>query len=109
MNKRKRKRLESAGWKVAGAREFLDLSEEEADVVELKVRLAGAVREQRSRRGITQEQLGRMFHSSQSRIAKIEAADASVSIDLMIRCLLRLGASRRQVGAYISAPRRHAA
>lgn len=104
MDKRTRKRLESAGWKVGGVREFLGLTDEEAAMVEVKVGLASAVRKQRSRRSLTQEQLGRLLGSSQSRVAKIEAADPSVSIDLMVRSLLRMGASRKEVAAYIAAP-----
>ena len=106
MDKRTRKRLESAGWKVGGASEFLRLTGEEAAIVELKVGLANAVREQRSRRSMTQEQLGRLLGSSQSRVAKMEAADRSVSIDLMVRSLLRMGASRKDVASYIAAPGR---
>ena len=74
--------------------------------MELKIGLANAVRDQRSRRSITQEQLGRLLGSSQSRVAKMEAADPSVSIDLMIRSLLRMGASRKDVASYIAAPGR---
>jgi len=106
MDKRKRKRLESAGWKVAGASDFLGLAEEESAIVELKVGLASAVRDQRARRSMTQEQLGRLLGSSQSRVAKMEAADPSVSIDLMVRSLLRMGASRKDVASYIAAPGR---
>jgi DNA-binding XRE family transcriptional regulator len=106
MDTRARKRLESAGWTVGGASEFLGLTEEEAAIVELKVGLANAVREQRSRRRMTQDQLGRLLGSSQSRVAKMEAADPSVSIDLMVRSLLRMGASRKDVACYIAAPGR---
>ena len=110
MDKRTRKRLESAGWKIGGTSEFLGLTDEEAAIVELKVGLANAVRDRRSQRSMTQEQLGRLLGSSQSRVAKMEAADASVSIDLMVRSLLRMGASRKEVASYIAAPgRKHAA
>jgi DNA-binding XRE family transcriptional regulator len=102
LDKRTKKRLEAAGWEVGGTSEFLCLTEEEAAIVELKVGLASAVREQRNRRSMTQEQLGRLLGSSQSRIAKMEAADPSVSIDLMIRSLLRMGASRKEVASYIA-------
>ncbi len=105
MDKRTRKRLEAAGGKVGRTSEFLGLSEEEAAIVELKVGLADAVKEQRRRRSMTQEQLGRLLGSSQSRVAKMEAADKSVSIDLMVRSLLRMGASRRDVAFYIAKPR----
>jgi DNA-binding XRE family transcriptional regulator len=106
MDKLTRKRLESAGWKVGGASEFLGLTDAEAAIVELKVGLANAVRDRRNRRKMTQEQLGRLLGSSQSRVAKMEAADPSVSIDLMVRSLLRMGASRRDVASYIAAPKR---
>ena len=43
-----------------------------------------------------------MFGSSQSRIAKMEAAEPSVSIDLMVHCLLRMAASRQEVASYIA-------
>ncbi|MGA9723294.1 MAG: helix-turn-helix transcriptional regulator, partial [Candidatus Binatus sp.] len=85
MEKNKRQRLEGAGWKVGSTTEFLGLSDEEAALVEVKLGLANAVKKQRSRRGMTQAQLGRLLGSSQSRVAKMEAADASVSIDLMVR------------------------
>src|ERR1700722_1423509 len=104
MNVRKRRRLESAGWKIGSATEFLGLNDEEAAIVELKLGLANAVKEERSRRRLTQEQLGKLLGSSQSRVAKIEAADSSVSIDLMVRSLLRMGASRKKVASYIAAP-----
>jgi DNA-binding XRE family transcriptional regulator len=106
MDKPKRKRLESAGWTVGGASEFLGLTDEEAAVVELKVGLASAVREQRNLRSLTQEQLGRLLGSSQSRVAKIEAADPSVSIDLLIRSLLRMGASQSDLASYIAKSQR---
>jgi predicted XRE-type DNA-binding protein len=109
MDKRKRRRLESDGWKVGGAAEFLGLSNEETAIVELKLGLADAVREERTRQRMTQAQLGRLLGSSQSRVAKMEAADHSVSIDLMVRSLIRMGASRKDVASYIAAPRRRRA
>ena len=102
LDKPTKKRLAAAGWKVGGISEFLGLTEEEAAIVELKIGLASAVREQRSRRSLTQVQLGRLLGSSQSRVAKMEAADPSVSIDLMVRSLLRMGASPKQVASYIA-------
>jgi len=110
MDQAKRKRLESAGWKVGTTAEFLGLSDEEAAIVELRLGLASGVREERNRRSMTQAQLGRMLGSSQSRVAKMEAADPSVSIDLMIRSLLTMGANRKKVASYIAMlPRKRAA
>jgi len=104
MEKRKRQRLEVAGWRVGSTTDFLGLSDEEVTLVEVKLGLASAVRKQRSRRRMTQAQLGHLLGSSQSRVAKMEAADPSVSIDLMVRSLLRMGASRKDVASYISMP-----
>jgi len=110
MDKRKRQRLEGAGWRIGSTADFLGLSDEEAALVEVKIGLASAVKKQRSRRGMTQHELGRLLGSSQSRVAKMEAADPSVSIDLMVRSLFRMGASRKDVASYIAMPTpRHAA
>jgi DNA-binding XRE family transcriptional regulator len=99
----KRRRLEARGWKVGTAQDFLRLTAEEAAYVELKVRLALGIREWRRRRHLTQAELARRLQSSQSRIAKMEAGDPSVSLDLLIRSLLTLGASRRELSRIMSA------
>jgi ribosome-binding protein aMBF1 (putative translation factor) len=99
----KRRRLEAKGWKVGTAQEFLRLSAEEAAYIELKVRLAMGVRRWRQRRKLTQADLAKRLQSSQSRIAKMEAGDPSVSLDLLIRSLLTLGASHRELSRIMSA------
>ena len=106
MKRIQRARLEKAGWKVGDTADFLGLTKEEATFVELKLALAGSLREHRVRRRMTQAELAKALHSSQSRVAKMESADLSVSIDLLIRSLLSLGASRRDIGRIIAAPRR---
>lgn len=103
MREEKRRRLEAKGWKVGTAQEFLRLSVEEAAYVELKVRLSLGLREWRQRRKLTQADLAKRLQSSQSRIAKMEAGDPSVSLDLLIRSLLTLGASRRELSRIMSA------
>ena len=103
MREEKRRRLEARGWKVGTARAFLRLSAEEAAYIELKVRLAMGVREWRRRRDLTQADLAKRLQSSQSRIAKMEAGDPSVSLDLLVKSLLTLGASRRDLTRIMSA------
>ena len=103
MREEKRRRQEARGWKVGTAREFLRLTAEEAAYVELKVRLAMGLREWRRRRDLTQSELAKRLQSSQSRIAKMEAGDPSVSLDLLIRSLLTLGASGRELSRIMSA------
>jgi len=99
----KRRRLEAKGWKFGTAQEFLRLSDEEAAYIDLKARLATGLRKRRRRRSLTQADLARRLQSSQSRIAKMEAGDPSVSLDLLIRSLLILGTSRRELSRIISA------
>jgi DNA-binding XRE family transcriptional regulator len=88
--------------RVGDTADFLELSVEEAAFVELKLALADYLREIRARNGWTQAQVARRLESSQSRVAKMEAADASVSLDLLVKSLLTLGASRSEVGGVIA-------
>jgi len=98
MDAKKRKQLERAGFTVGSAAEFLELSAEESALVEMRLALSHALRERRTAAGLTQAALARLTGSSQSRVAKMEAGDPSVSLDLLIRALLAAGASRREVG-----------
>jgi ribosome-binding protein aMBF1 (putative translation factor) len=91
MDTAKRKRLEKAGWKVGTAQEFLNLSMEEAAYVEVKLNLARQLSRRRKSLGMTQMAVAKKIKSSQSRVAKMEAGDPSVSIDLLVRSLLALG------------------
>jgi hypothetical protein len=101
MREDKRKRLEAKGWKVGGTKEFLELSADEAAYIELKLKLADGLRARRRRRRLTQVELARRVRSSQSRVAKMEAGDPSVTLDLLIRSLLALGASNRELARII--------
>lgn len=98
MDAKKRKRLEAAGFAVGSAAEFLDLGPENAALVEMRLALSRALRERRTAAGLTQSVLARRIGSSQSRVAKMEVGDPSVSLELLIRALLAAGASRREVG-----------
>ena len=93
----KLKRLRAAGWKAGGAKEFLQLSDEEAMLVEFKVSLIDAVRQSRQKRGLSQIDLAQRMGSSQSRIAKIEAGDPSVSLDLIMRAFFASGGTRTEL------------
>lgn len=102
MKPEKRKRLEAAGWKVGTASEFLGLTDKEAALIELKLDFARAVKAERIRSKMTQEDLGEMLESSQSRVAQMEGGNPSVSIDLLISALLRLGVNRRDLVRHLS-------
>jgi predicted XRE-type DNA-binding protein len=102
MDARKRAKLQAAGWKVGTAAELLELTPEEAELVEMRVALAGTLRDVRRRTGTSQAELARRIGSSQSRVSKLEAADASVSLDLLVWALVWLGATRAEIGAAIA-------
>jgi predicted transcriptional regulator len=102
MRRDKKKRLEAKGWRVGTVQEFLGLTDEEAAYVELRVRLADSLRRRRQKRKLSQTDLAKLLRSSQSRVAKMETGDPSVSIDLLIRSLLTLGASNRDLARTIS-------
>jgi predicted transcriptional regulator len=101
MDKRKKAKLEAAGWRLGSAAEFLELTSEEAAYVEVKLNLSSALRDRRQEQGMSQVELAKRLGSSQSRVAKMEASDPSVSVDLLIRALLATGASNKQIAGAI--------
>jgi predicted transcriptional regulator len=105
MREEKKRRLQAKGWKIGNAKEFLRLSDEETAYIELKLRLAEGLRGQRRRYRLSQVELARMLKSSQSRVAKMESGDPSVSLDLLVRSLLALGISDRELSRIISTSR----
>ena len=102
MKTAKKKSLEAKGWKIGNSTEFLGLSSEEAAYVELKLALSKNLQEIRKEKNLTQEELARLLKSSQSRIAKMEAGDPTVSLDLLVRSLLALGASRKALSRILA-------
>lgn len=104
MEQEKRDRLERAGWRVGTVQEFLNLSDDEALFVELKLALRDALKGRRSANGLTQTELANRLGSSQSRVAKMEAGDPSVSLDLLVRALLATGATAHDIAAAIAPP-----
>lgn len=101
MDRNKRARLEAHGWRFGGAVDFLALTPEEAALVETKLALSGSVRDRRMAQGLSQIELAKRLKSSQSRIAKVEAADPTVSADLLLRALFALGATPGDVASAI--------
>ena len=101
MKNTKRDRLQQAGWRIGSAQDFLGLSEEEMALIEMRLALGRSLKERRLASGLTQQELASRVGSSQSRVAKMESADPGVSIDLFVRSLLKLGATRQEVGRTI--------
>jgi transcriptional regulator with XRE-family HTH domain len=106
MKESKRKRLEAAGWAVGSAEDLLGLSPVESLIVDLRLALGQALKARRAKLHISQTALARLIKSSQSRIAKMEAADPEVSFELLLRGLFATGATRRDVAIVLDQPRR---
>ncbi len=102
MDKGKKAKLAKKGWKVGTVADFLDLSAEESAYIEMKISLSEKLKERRRRKKLTQAQLAKAIESSQSRVAKMEAGDPTVSIDLLMKSLLALGVSKKELGRTIS-------
>jgi transcriptional regulator with XRE-family HTH domain len=104
MKSAKRKKLEAAGWQIGSASQLLGLSKQEAELVELRLALAHGLRLRREAQKLTQARLAKLIGSSQSRVAKMEAADSTVALDLLFRSLVATGATRRELAKIIQRP-----
>jgi predicted XRE-type DNA-binding protein len=91
MDSAKRKALEAAGWKIGDAADFLQMTDDERQLLDARVELALAIRRQREARHLTQKQLGAKLKTSQPRIAKIERASSDVSLDQLVRAFAAAG------------------
>jgi hypothetical protein len=101
MKKSTRERLEANGWRFGSVTEFLNLTPEEAAFVETKLALSESLRLRRTAQRVSQSALAKRLRSSQSRVAKMEAADATVSVDLLLRALFALGAKPQDIATAI--------
>lgn len=106
MRAAKQRRLEKSGWRVGDAAEFLGLDEVESKLIDIKVSLAKLLRATRARRRLTQFELAQKIGSSQSRVAKLEAGDPSVSVDLLVRSLIAAGAKSTDLAKAVSGRRK---
>jgi predicted XRE-type DNA-binding protein len=97
--------LAKRGWTGGTVADFLALTPEEAAFVEIKLALSDALRTQRQKAQRSQAQVAKHLGSSQSRIAKMEAGDPSVTLDLLVRALLALGATKKTVARPIETAR----
>src|SRR5438552_3112701 len=91
MQPEKRKALEAAGWKFGDAADFLVMTNEERQMLDLRVDAALAVRRQREAMQLSQQELARRIHTSQPRIVKIEKAAKDVTLDQILRAYTAAG------------------
>ncbi len=97
MDAKMKARLEADGWTVGGTQSFLGLSDEDMAIIDMKLALAAVLKAQRAKQRLTQVSMAKMIHSTQSRVAKMEAADQSVSLDALVRSFLKIGGTRAAV------------
>jgi DNA-binding XRE family transcriptional regulator len=102
MDRTKKEKLEAKGWKFGDATDLFGLSPEEARYIDLKLSLRDSLKAERLKQNVTQVELAKMIGSSQSRVAKMEAGDPSVSIDLLLKALLSLGVTKKQLSKIIA-------
>lgn len=95
-------KFERLGYRVTSTKEFLELSEAEARLVDLKVSLIEKIRDIRRASRLTQKDLAKLIRSSQSRVAMMEAGSGDVSLDLICRALFALGEPPARVAEQIS-------
>jgi len=103
MDKAKKKKLKAAGFKVGSASEFLELNDTEAALVAIRVSLAQGVRKRRKAAGLTQAAVAKKAGTTQARVAKAENANPEISLDLLMRLLISLGANPKQIAKAIAA------
>jgi predicted XRE-type DNA-binding protein len=102
MEKRKKKDLESKGYIVGSVEEFLGRSTEESEYIELKLALSEDLIKRRKKSNLTQAQLAKLLKSSQSRVAKMERGDPTVSVDLLVKSMLAMSADKKSIARAIA-------
>lgn len=102
MNTNKKKKLTARGWAIGNTRDFLELTPQEARFIDLKLVLSASLKAERIKQKVTQVELAKLIGSSQSRIAKMEAGDPSVTVDLLLKALLTLGVTTKQLSRIIA-------
>lgn len=103
MKKNKLATLAENGWKAGSPADFLELTPAETAYVETKVALAQLLVKKRKDLCLTQTELAKAIGSSQSRLAKIEKAAPSVTIDLVLRALFSMGVRSREIAKALQA------
>lgn len=78
-------------------------------MIDLKLSLGLLVRSARQRARLWQARLAVKLHSSQSRVAKLEAGDASVSLDLIVKAAFAAGDKKADLAGAILKRKRVAA
>jgi DNA-binding XRE family transcriptional regulator len=98
MDEQTKKRLENRGWGVGSVEDFVGLSPEELAYIDMRIALCRVLRSRRKEARISQQALAHKLDSTRSQVLKIESGDPSVTMDLLVRALLAVGASPAEIG-----------
>lgn len=94
-------------WTSGDYGDFLDLSTEERQLVEIRISVSKMIRRLREEKCLTQANLAERVGSSQSRIARIEAGAADVTLDLLIRVMLAAGGNLAELADVLANSHKH--
>ena len=89
------------GWVEGSVQDFLELSVADVEYIETRRALAHRLREERRKKHLTQTQLAATLKTSQSRVAKMEHADPTVTVDLILQALFQVGLNRKDIAAAV--------
>jgi transcriptional regulator with XRE-family HTH domain len=95
MDKDKQAKLALKGWKIGTVNEFLDLTPAEATYIELRLALSENLKQRQTQ--ITSSQFAQLLNANSSQIEKLETREAEVTLDFLIRSLLTLGATVKEL------------
>jgi predicted XRE-type DNA-binding protein len=98
--------LVGSEWCEGDAGDFLQLTPEHSALVSIRVDLSERLLRLRWAQDWKQADVAGRLRASRATVSKMENADMSVSLDALLRALLTLGLSQRQVGFAIAGPLR---
>jgi DNA-binding XRE family transcriptional regulator len=106
MSKAKDKATKRKGeWVEGSVQEFLSLSDADMKLIETRLAISRLLKATRQEKKMTQAAVAAALHTSQSRLAKMEAGDPSVSLDLLFKSLFSLGVTRQNLASTLSSER----
>ena len=96
---------EKSEWVQGSVKEFLSLSDADMELIETRLAASRLLKATRQRKNLTQAAAAKALHTSQSRLAKMESGDPSVSLDLLVKSLYSLGITRKTLASTLSSGR----
>lgn len=99
MTEKKKKMLEANGYRVVDSADWLGLSNEEAQIVDMRVALAQELERVRKAKGVTQAELARRVGTKQSGVARMINNPDTSTMDNLIKGLIALGEPISKIAA----------